>query len=292
MKIKLLLIPVTMMSYLLSGCEKTGEFINIGEYVNMTNEEGSGYFRIGEEYMRDYECVVQNIFKKYVNDDLTKENNFYYPEEESEYVSFEISGEYKNYSFFAIDVFSTGHINTMCTGTRKPQNTTYLIDKQIAESIVKETKDRYDEINTIINEYEQNAINEHNIDKFFEAAEALENKTFTFDDITYGNNETIVSSKTYTITDADGSLTSEMKDIGYNYMPLNHSKRKDYSIEYKINDGWYLRIFSSYYYVACVYYTYSNPFYETTVQMDYNINDHEMRTKTDAFIDKIKQLAA
>ena len=291
MKAKIILIPLLTMSCLLGSCEKAGEFITVGEYLDITNDEGTGYFTVNNITTKDYECTVQNIFKKYIKD-LTKESKYTVPQEECESISFDIAGDYKYYSSFSVIVFSIGQVNTYCSGSKKAQETTYLIDEQIAKSLIKEVKDRYDEIVTIIAESEQTAIEEHNVDQFFMAANALTNKTFKYYDLSYDNNTgQLIGSQSYTINDTDGSLTDELMAVGYNYMPLNHSTRKDYSIEYKINDNWYFRLFSSNYYVATVTYKYSNPFYDTEVQMDYNVNDREIREKVDTFINNVRSIA-
>lgn len=283
MKTKILLVPLMMMSCLLGSCTPKGEFIEISEYANIVDQEGAGYFEFNETTTRDYECGVQNIFKKYTSDlTATKANVF--PNGQCDYVSLALNGDYKNYSYFTIYVYSEGILNTYCSGSRKAQQTTYAIDEQVAKSLIKEVKDRYDEINNIVQESENAAIEEHNIDKFFEAVESLEKKSFEYSHRIYDDKGYVEHSYNYLINDNDGSLTSELKDVGYRYMPDHQSRRKDYCIQYKINDGWYFELFNTDYYTAMVHYSYSNPFYETEVKMCYDIND---RTKVDTLVEKI-----
>ena len=289
MKRKLVLLPIILMSTFLGACQKEREHINVEEYLNVKPSDGYAYFSVGEDNKIDYEGKVQNIFKKYLND-LTAEPRYYFPQEECDYVGLSIYGEYKGFSSFTINVYGVGQINTYCSGEYKPQETTYLIDESVAKALIKEVTDRRDEIDSIIKQSEETAIEEHNVDKFFEILESVSNKSFKYQDITYTPQDQMAGVTTYTVNDTDGSLTEELKNIGYHYMPNNHSKRRDFSIEYKVNDNWYLRIFSSYYYIATVTYKYSNPFYETEVQMDYNINDNAERTRTNAFIEKIREL--
>ena len=287
MKKKLLIIPFMMMSSLLGGCQQSeGEFIPINEYLILTNDEGNGYFDIENLSTPDYECAVQNIFKKYVKN-LEKADKHKYPELESESVSFSIGAEYKNYTYFKIDAYSEGLINTCCTGNRRTQETSYIIDEQEAKNLIQEVKDRYEEINDIIEEDKQEAIDGHNVDKFFEAADKLSEKTFTYTHNEYSQNGSLESYKNYTINDTDGSLTEDLKNVDYRYMPKHHSTRKDHSINYKINDNWYFQLFSSYYYVATVTYKYKNTFFDTEVQMAYDIED---RTKVDSLISKLELL--
>lgn len=283
MKTKILLVPLMMMSCLLGSCAIEGEFIELSEYANIVDQEGAGYFEYNETTTRDYECSVQTIFKKYTSD-LTATKKEVFPEGECDYVSLALNGDYKNYSYFTIYVYSEGILNTYCSGSRKSQTTSYAIDEQVAKSLIKEVKDRYDEINRIVQESEDAAIEEHNIDKFFEAAESLDKKSFEYRYIFYDNNGVVEHSYSYPINDNDGSLTRELKDVGYRYMPLHQSSRKDYCVQYKISDNWYFELFNTNYYIAMIHYFYSNPFYETEVKMCYDIDD---RTKVDTLVDKI-----
>ena len=272
-----------MVSCLLGSCTPEGEFIELSEYANIEGTEGAGYFDYNEITTRDYEYGVQNIFKKYTSDlvatkvDAVPEGDYYY-------ASLSLNGDYKNYNYFTIYVYSVGLIHTYCSGSRKSQSTTYSIDEQIAKSIIKEVKDRYDEINRIIKESEDAAIEEHNIDKFFEAVESLERKSFEYFYRIYDYKGSVENSYDYRINDNDGSLTNELKDVGYTYMPAHKSRRTDYCIQYKINNNWYFELFNTNYYIAMVHYSYSNPFYETEVKMCYDIDD---RTKVDTLVDKI-----
>lgn len=229
---------------------------------------------------------MQKIFKKYI-DNLTKADKFIIPEYGAESVSFEIGAEYKHYTYFVVRAYSNGQINTHCNGNRKTQNTTYLIDEQLAKNLIQEVKDRYDEINDIIEQSRQTAIEGHNIDKFFEAAEALSSKSFVYRNVTEEQNSTIVDTKNHEIKDVDGSLTAELKDVGYRYMPDHKSRRKDNCLDYKINDDWYFQLFNTQYYIATVTYKYENPFFETEVQMAYDIND---RSKVNTFVAKIQEM--
>lgn len=283
MKIKVLLVPLMMMSCLLGSCTPEGEFIEISEYANVVSKEGPGYFEYNETTTRDYECVVQNIFNKYISN-LTATKADVFPEGQCDYVSLALNGDYKDYSYFTITVYSEGILSTYCSGSKASQQSSYSIDEQIAKSLIKEVKDRYDEINRIVQESEDAAIEEHNIDKFFIAAEHLEKKSFKYTHRIYDNKGSVEQSYNYTINDNDGSLTSELKDVGYRYMPAHKSRRTDYCIQYKINDSWYFELFNTDYYIAVVHYLYSNPFYETEVKMAYDIDD---RTKVDTLVDKI-----
>ena len=111
---KLLLIPLIMMTCLIGGCKTEGEFIEISEYANIEDKEEDGYFSIKETTTKDYECAVQNIFKKYTSNLTATKRDSFGEEGPGEYVSLSLNADYKNFSYFKIEVYSIGILSTHC----------------------------------------------------------------------------------------------------------------------------------------------------------------------------------
>lgn len=164
---KLLLIPMTLISCLLSGCD-TSRHIELKEYFEI--KQDYSHVMIDEEDQYDYGHAIGDILAKYVP--YASKQVFYSKGNAQPWMTYSFKGSQDGFTHFKVYIYKEGKINTYCLKDsmigRTEQETTYTIARDAIDDLQKEVDARMDEVRTIFKEEEAKAKAYATPDTFFD----------------------------------------------------------------------------------------------------------------------------
>ena len=271
MKKKLFLIPITLISCLLSSCSSS-KHINLEEYFKI--QQDYSHVIIGEEDQYDYGHVVGNILGKYAP--CANKQAFYSEESTQPWMTYSFKGYQDGFTYFKVDFYVSGKINTYCRKdsmlSREEQETTYTISNDIVSSLQKEVNTRMDEVRTIFEVEEVNAKAKGYAtpDRFFDSLLNPKENDEPFMDTYF---ESTTQSKRF--TNFTPELVQDLRNLDFKEQTYHNPTGIPSLISIRVNDDWSMNISAIAPY-AYIYYVYHNTLTWVTLTVWYEINK-EMR---------------
>ena len=267
---KLLLIPMTLISCLLSGCD-TSRHIELKEYFEI--KQDYSHVMIDEEDQYDYGHAVGDILSNYVSS--AKKQAFYSKEIKQPWMTYSFKADRSDFTSFAVSFYDDGKINTYCDRSSmfssETQETTYKISQATFEELQKDVNARMEEVRTIFKKEEAKAKAYATTDKFFELLENPEENQKPWVDAYLDN--TYQSKR---ITNITPELIQDLKNLDYKEVEGRNVSEEFPHFQIRVNDDWQLTVYKNIPY-ASSYYIYGNTLTITTLSVVYSINE-EMRS--------------
>ena len=170
MRKNLLLVPLSLVTLLLSGCD-TSRHIELKEYFEI--KQDYSHVMIDEEDQYDYGHAIGDILAKYAR--YASKQTFYSKSSAQPWMTYSFAGYQDGFTSFKVYFYKEGKINTFCQKdsmvSRETQETTYTIARDAIDDIQKEVNTRMDEVRTIFKEEEAKAKADATPEKFFELLE-------------------------------------------------------------------------------------------------------------------------
>ena len=145
---KLFLIPMTLISCLLSSCGSS-KHIELKEYFEI--KQDYSHVMIDEEDQYDYGHAVGDILSNYVSS--AKKQAFYSKEAKQPWMTYSFKADRSDFTSFAVSFYDDGKINTYCDRSSmfssETQKTTYTISRATFEELQKDVNARMEEVRTI-----------------------------------------------------------------------------------------------------------------------------------------------
>ena len=267
---KLLLIPMTLISCLLSGCD-TSRHIELKEYFEI--KQDYSHVMIDEEDQYDYGHAIGDILAKYAS--YASKQTFYSKGSAQPWMTYSFKGSQDGFTHFKVYIYKEGKINTYCLKDsmigRTEQETTYTIARDAIDDLQKEVDARMEEVRTIFKEEEAKAKADATTDKFFELLGNPENDFKPWVDAYLDDD---YQSKRF--TNITPELIQDLKNLDYKEVEGKGVPEEFSHFEIRASDDWQLTIYKNIPY-ASLYYIYDNTLTWTTLSVVYSINE-EMRS--------------
>ena len=266
---KLLLIPMTLISCLLSGCD-TSRHIELKEYFEI--KQDYSHVMIDEEDQYDYGHAIGDILAKYAS--YASKQTFYSKGSAQPWMTYSFAGYQDGFTSFKVYFYKEGKINTYCLKdsmlSRTEQETTYTIARDAIDDLQKEVNARMEEVRTIFKEEEAKAKASATPEKFFELLENPEENQNPWVDAYLDDNY-----QSKRITNITPELVQDLKNLDYKEVEGMGVPEEFPHFQIRANDNSMLTIYKNVPY-ASSYYTYDNTLTWTTLSVVYSINE-EMR---------------
>ena len=267
---KLFLIPITLISCLLSSCGSS-KHIELKEYFEI--KQDYSHVMIDEEDQYDYGHAVGDILSNYVSS--AKKQAFYSKEAKQPWMTYSFKADRSDFTSFAVSFYDDGKINTYCDRSSmfssETQKTTYKISHATFEELQKDVNARMEEVRTIFKKEEAKAKANATTDKFFELLENPKDGFKPWVD-TYLDN----SNQSKRISNITPELIQDLKNLDYKEVEGANVPEEFSYIEIRASDDWQLTIYKNVPY-ASSYYIYGNTLTITSLSVVYSINE-EMRS--------------
>ena len=313
MKNKLLVIPVVLLSILVSGCDwfrpKEEDPIYIQSWLSCLtdpkNDPNAPEFSVKNEdgsfgYTYDYELVVGKAIKSVIHnekgekrkatDDKAKDQN--------KYLTYQIRHSFGRFTACNIKVFLDGSITTDAFGSGwgapKSQHFLYTISSDSTTSIIDTAYARYTEIHEYNTNQREHAFNEGKIENFIKAIEeSSEIPTAGYRE-TRGEDYIDENRTEFTVSDNNKVVLDNLKQIEFEAL-----ETFDVSIlpivKYFIDPDWVFELYydgwssAPRYNVAAIRYRYKGQ-YETYYPSYYLFYYALQAEKGEAIADKVREL--
>lgn len=313
MKNKLLIIPVILLSILVSGCDwfkqKEADPIYIQSWLNCLtdpkNDPNAPTFAVKKEdgslaYFDDYELVVGKALKSVISDEkgdkrkATDDKS----KDQNKYLTYQIRHSLGRFTACNIKVFLDGSITTDAYGSGwgapKSQHFLYTISTSDATKVIDTAYARYAEIYEDNKNQRENAFNEGKIENFIKAIE--ESKEIPVIDYreTRGEDYIDESRKEFTVHDDNRVVFANLKQIEFEVL-----ETYDVSIlpivKYYIDPDWVFELYydgwssAPRYNVAAIRYRYKGQ-YKTYYPSYYLFYYALQANEGEAIADKVREL--
>ena len=263
MKAKLFLIPLTLMSSLLTGCSDKPVYVNT--FLDLCKDPEVDRYApsfdyydnhdLSHSYM-DYGLVIHDVLKDNIDNSVGVVNSKWVKHTSEKYLCYRIDADYSKYTDCCIYVCDTGYVYTEVWGDKDVQFMTYNVGTEKTDTILSSVENRIEEIETIREEDYSNNKEQSSPDNLMKAIKDATTKPYvSYYEYGEGGPDNDYYSE---FMDSELKFYDGFKDL--EYTPIEYKDRTNFSskviITYYLTDDWQLSIYpgttNSY---ACIFYS-------------------------------------